>query len=72
MSAAGQDREDSAGEKKIPPLPLEDDDKLAGSRLIFGDKLIDPKDRRVCKPHSRKPAIPNPANLQGFEHRTSK
>lgn len=39
--------------EKLPP-------ELEGAKLIFGDKIVDPKDARICHPHSR--VVPeNPA-----------
>lgn len=59
--------------QNLKVLSPNEEAELAGAKLIFGDKLVDPKDRRVCRPHSRKPAVPNPgSNLQTFEHRPGK
>lgn len=59
--------------QNLKSLTPEEENELVGAKLVFGNKLIDPKDKRICRPHSRKPVVPNPgSNLQTFDHRPGK
>jgi hypothetical protein len=44
-----EDNDQTFKERLSPSLEKD----LHGAKLLFGDKLVDPMDRRVRKPHSR-------------------